>query len=328
MGAHQSLESPLGALEKVLSSKTFAGAERSGKLLRFLVESAVNGQADQLKEYTLGTRALGRGDSFDPRIDSIARVEVSRLRGRLVLYYATEGEADPVVIVLPRGTYVPVFETRQKGSTAHELGSSPQYLALRVLVWVTAGLLLLIGGIALSPLSPWRKERSPERSLMQFEVQLKPGGFNRAAVGSDIAISPDGKLLVFGEYLEDRTMRLASRRLDQRDSVDLTGTEGARGPFFSPDSQWVAFWAGGKLRKIPAGGGSPITLCDAVNLLGGSWGDDGNIIAALDSSGRLWRVSSNGGTPKPIFDLTAESLVPRWPQVLPGASAVVYVRLS
>ena len=68
-------ESILEQLERMLASETFAGAERSRVLLRFLVEHAVRNQPDRLKEYTIGSEALGRGDSFDPRTDPIVRAE-------------------------------------------------------------------------------------------------------------------------------------------------------------------------------------------------------------------------------------------------------------
>ncbi|MBV8841808.1 MAG: helix-turn-helix domain-containing protein, partial [Bryobacterales bacterium] len=57
-----------------------------------------------MKEYTIAVKALGRGESFDPRIDSIARVEVSRLRSRLDQYYATAGSQDPIIFILPKGS--------------------------------------------------------------------------------------------------------------------------------------------------------------------------------------------------------------------------------
>src|SRR5262245_47893964 len=95
------------AMERVLASSTFAGAGRSRDLLRYLVEALLAGRSDQLKEYTIGAEGLGRGDRFDPRVDSIARAEASRLRNRLTLYYSTEGRDDTVVISLPTGGYVP-----------------------------------------------------------------------------------------------------------------------------------------------------------------------------------------------------------------------------
>jgi adenylate cyclase len=102
----------LDQLEKVLSSPPFEGAERSRRLLRFVVEQTVGGQADRLKEYTLATQVLGRSSAFDPRGDPIVRAEVSRLRDRLSRYYAKEGLIDPFVIELPKGSYVPRFERR------------------------------------------------------------------------------------------------------------------------------------------------------------------------------------------------------------------------
>src|SRR5437773_2634464 len=106
-------ESVRRQLDKIVSSKAFAPSSRSASLLRFVVEEMINGNADQLKEYTLGAIALGRGDTFDPRIDPIVRAEASRLRNRLTLYYGTEGQDDPLVIFLPKGSYVPVFEPRK-----------------------------------------------------------------------------------------------------------------------------------------------------------------------------------------------------------------------
>src|SRR5882672_7206867 len=87
----------LEELEKILSGSVFRNAGRSSRLLRFVVDETLNGRADRLKDYTLGAEALGRGDDFDPRTDPIARVEASRLRSRLELYYATEGASDPVL---------------------------------------------------------------------------------------------------------------------------------------------------------------------------------------------------------------------------------------
>ena len=317
-------ESAREALEKVLSSKSFASAERSSRLLRFMVESTVRGEADRLKEYTLGVEALGRAESFDPRIDSIARVEVSRLRNRLEQYYLVEGREDAVGIVLPRGTYVPVFEKRSP-ATDREPPIPTTSGSRRIhRLWFAAGGLAIGCVCAFYLWASWRPDRIPSKPTLQFDVRLSPGSFAYAGVGSDIALSPDGSALVFGNYRENGAVRLALRRLDQRTATDLPGTEGGRGPFFSPDGQWVGFWAAGKLKKVPLGGGSPIAICEATDLLGGSWGEDNNIVAALDSTGRLWRVPATGGKPVAILDLTGEALVPRWPQVLPGAKAILF----
>jgi TolB-like protein len=99
-------------LERILRSEAFAGAGRHSRVLRYLVERTLAGDGDQLKEYVLGTEVFDRPDSYDPRIDSIVRVEVRRLRGRLDDYYRGPGVSDPVLITIPRGAYVPVFSGR------------------------------------------------------------------------------------------------------------------------------------------------------------------------------------------------------------------------
>lgn len=107
-----SQDSILAQLRRVLASEQFRGMERSSTLLRYLVQQGLGGQGTRLKEYTIATEALGKADSFDPRTDPIVRAEISRLRTRLERYYAGEGKGDAVVIVLPRGSYVPQFQDK------------------------------------------------------------------------------------------------------------------------------------------------------------------------------------------------------------------------
>lgn len=96
-------------LERVVTSELFSSAGRHSRLLRYLVERTLAGEGDQLKEYVLGTEVFDRSDSYDPRIDSIVRVEARRLRSRLEDYYRGPGARDPIVITVPRGSYVPTF---------------------------------------------------------------------------------------------------------------------------------------------------------------------------------------------------------------------------
>jgi adenylate cyclase len=97
-------------LERILASSHFAAAPGASRLLRFIVEEALAGRAHQLKEYTLATQVFERDASFDSKTDPAVRVEASRLRNRLEHYYLTIGRADPVLIELPRGAYVPAFQ--------------------------------------------------------------------------------------------------------------------------------------------------------------------------------------------------------------------------
>jgi TolB-like protein len=112
-------------LERILGSEAFAGAGRHSRVLRYLVERTLAGDGDQLKEYVLGTEVFDRPDSYDPRIDSIVRVEVRRLRSRLEDYYRGPGANDPVVITIPRGAYVPDFADRDRTLTPAVAAPTP-----------------------------------------------------------------------------------------------------------------------------------------------------------------------------------------------------------
>src|SRR5688572_18683468 len=101
----------LRQLERILRSETFCNAPSLSRLLRHLVEQAIKGNASPSKEYSIGVEVFNRGESFDPRIDTIVRVQARRLRAKLVEYYAVEGRADAVVIELPKGRYQPRFRS-------------------------------------------------------------------------------------------------------------------------------------------------------------------------------------------------------------------------
>lgn len=115
-------ESGEAQLARVLHSRTFSQAPTLSRLLRYLVEHTLERNAEQLKEYSLGAEFFRRGESFDPRTDTIVRVHARRLRRKLKQYYDTEGQADAVVIELPKGHYVVTFRTaspREHDSTLH-----------------------------------------------------------------------------------------------------------------------------------------------------------------------------------------------------------------
>ena len=168
----------------------------------------------------------------------------------------------------------------------------------------------------------WRSARPVEqalRPLARLDVDLGPEVSLGSLRGADEIISPDGTRIVYVSQ-----SRLFTRRLDQLNTTELAGTQGAYAPFFSPDGQWVAFFTLGKLQKISVEGGSAITLCDAPFGNGGSWGEDGNIIAALNTAGGLSRIPSAGGPPTPVTDLQNGEETHRWPQILPGGKAVLF----
>jgi eukaryotic-like serine/threonine-protein kinase len=146
--------------------------------------------------------------------------------------------------------------------------------------------------------------------------------------GSAAILSPNGQVLVFVGQRRTGPASLFIRRLDQLDATQLPGTEGAHSPFFSPDGEWVAFFADAKLKKIALSGGAPVTLCDTPDARGGTWGPDEWIVFApffpgTDRAGLL-RVSSSGGTPTPLTTLADGEVVHGWPQVLPGGKVLLF----
>ena len=321
----------LSHLQRVLSSTPFRQAERSAELLRYLVERSLSGTGDRVKEYTIGMEVLGRGKDFDPRTDPIVRAEASRLRGRLERYYAGEGESDMVVIELPKGTYVPRFYSRSLPSAAPSDEDRPHRQVRsyrRPIFWGVVGGLGILGAFAAGAWST-RSPSADREPATRLAVQLQSDEVIASDVETDVVIAPDGSRVVFVSIDSLGLAHLRVRRFDGSAPIDLPGTTGARGPFWSPDSRWIGFWAAGQLRKIAADGGSPVVLSDAPDLLGASWGDDGTIVAALDVTQRLWRVDASSGAKRvPIVDLTARNAAPRWPQVLPGGKYVLYTAFT
>jgi tetratricopeptide (TPR) repeat protein len=120
-------------VERILASDKFARSKRLRSLLRFTVNQTLQGHADTLKEYVIGTEVLKKPDSYDPRRDSLVRVLASRLRVKLKEYYNDGGSDDPLVIEFPKGKYVPRFQRREQLQTelekklrarnAHSLGN-------------------------------------------------------------------------------------------------------------------------------------------------------------------------------------------------------------
>ena len=111
----------------------------------------------------------------------------------------------------------------------------------------------------------------------------------------------------------------------------LPGTDGAESPFFSPDGQQIAFFAGGKLKRISVTGGAPVTVCDAPNGDAPGAGAAHGLRTArsclclrLGRASSLWRVSSAGGKAEPLASLAKGEFSQTWPQVLPGGRAVLY----
>jgi len=147
-----------------------------------------------------------------------------------------------------------------------------------------------------------------------------------------LALSPDGTVLVYVANVGGST-QLVMRPMDQIEGQPMSGTEGVDNPFFSPDGQWIGFFADNKLKKMSVHGGAAITLCDAPSPpLGASWGDDGFIVF---SSGQippiaLHRVSAAGGTVEDVTSVGIDTatIAHMAPAVLPRGKGVLFTAVS
>ena len=132
-----------------------------------------------------------------------------------------------------------------------------------------------------------------------------------------MALSPDGTHLAYVAR-QGGTQQIYLRAMDSLEARPIPGTEGAVNPFFSPDGQWVGFFAGGKLKKISVSGGAALTLGNAVQSYGASWGSQGMIAFSHPTS-----LSSPASVGRGRRLATADSfrereVAHRWPEFLPG----------
>jgi len=136
------------------------------------------------------------------------------------------------------------------------------------------------------------------------------------------ALSPDGTRLVYAARAAAGS-QLHMRRLDQLEVEPLAGSEGALVPLFSPDGQSIGFNSEGRIRRVPATGGAPVTVAESSSFIGGSWGRDGTILFSRIGSPVL-RVPADGGTPVPVADLSDGDVDHHTASYLPGGTAFLF----
>ncbi len=198
----------------------------------------------------------------------------------------------------------------------HALGPRALILGLGALSLAAA-----VAGVAV-----WNLKPSPPQPVTRTVITLPPGQ-QLASVdfGAPVVVSPDGTHLAYVAR-QGSTQQLYLRSMNSFDARPIPSTDGAESPFFSPDGQWLGFFAEGKLRKVSLSGGAALTLCSAPADRGASWGPDDTIIFAPSFSSGLFRVSAAGGTPKPLTTPEHKNgeISHRWPEILPGGKAVLF----
>jgi serine/threonine-protein kinase len=184
-----------------------------------------------------------------------------------------------------------------------------------------AAVIVLAAG-AWATLPRMRQVADAPHPVTRFSITLPDQVALTGGARNPVAISPDGIHLV---YVANGQLYL--RSIDEYDAAVIvaSGTTGVSAPFFSPDGQWIGFWQSGQLRKVPIGGGAPVTIADApVAPFGVSWESDGNVIMGLGAGG-IASVPASGGTIAPLIPTKDGDL---WgsPQLLPGSDWILFVR--
>jgi Tol biopolymer transport system component len=186
--------------------------------------------------------------------------------------------------------------------------------------WMLAGTLLAAcaASIALGTMGYLRPVAPPASVKLSI---LPPDG----VLVNALALSPDGRYLAFTARSGGNVM-LWIRALESTTASPLAGTEGANGPFWSPDSRSVAFFANGKLNRISPSGGPVQALADTTGAFGGTWNEAGVILFAPAQFASIYRVSASGGTPAQLTTLDAakNESSHRWPVFLPDGRHFLY----
>jgi serine/threonine-protein kinase len=161
-------------------------------------------------------------------------------------------------------------------------------------------------------------------SVSRLTIML-PAGQRLAALDQPaIAISPDGKKIVYVAIQGAGPQQLFLRPLDSQESKPIAGTEGVVAPFFSPDGQWIGFFAGGKLKKVSVNGGPVATIANTPVPGGGNWSSPGILALQGFRLGGLQQISQEGGTLQPLTSLEGTESTHAWPELLPGGNAVLF----
>jgi len=307
-------------VERILGSRYFSGVQRLSEFLRFVVERTLAEREAEIKEYLVAVEVYRRDSSFDPKLDSTIRVEASKLRARLNEYYENEGGADPILITIPKGRYVPRFETRSVPPPPVLAGLRESGIGLKRVssIWL---LVVVLVAVALGA-TWWIIGRSGQASAPAPAITRITSDVGLTAYP---ALSPDGSLLAYASDRDgDGDLELWVQPVAGRDPIRLTRSEADETePVFSPDGSRIAFRSsrdGGGIYLVPALGGTERLLAAGGNHArfspDGRWlaysVTNTRFYATSPGSGSAWVVSVDGGPPRRIAPGFASAHYPVW----------------
>jgi serine/threonine protein kinase len=201
------------------------------------------------------------------------------------------------------------------------------WLARKKLAWVAALVVVGVAGFVIARINT----KPPELPLTYSSILPPEGNDFVNILGSNLAISPDGRTLTFAarDSVSQKTL-LWVKPLNSLSALPLPGTEDAFYPFWSADSRYIGFFAQGKLKKIQATGGPPLTICDAAEGRGGTWNQKDIILFTPLSTGVIHKVSAAGGTSSALtaLDSTYQDYTHRWPYFLPDGEHFLFFARS
>jgi Tol biopolymer transport system component len=254
-------------LAKILSSVSFASSPRMNRFLKYVVETTLEGKGALIKEYVIALEVFDKSDAYDPREDSTVRTEASKLRARLSRYYENEGQADPVVISVPKGGYVPAFENR-RDEIAAVSSTAPRSGQNRL---IAAALAAAIAGAGIV----WFSRSQPTSPPRLVPLTSLPG------VEKQPSLSPDGSRVAFSWKSDIYVKQVGAEKL-----LQITKDRAMDSwPAWSPDASQIAFVRNDQVLLVsPLGGGERIVSESAGRV---AWTPDGSAILVLQKTSAL-----------------------------------------
>jgi eukaryotic-like serine/threonine-protein kinase len=318
------------ALELVISSDAFAGSKQCQDLLRLLVQHALSGELEALSERMIGVEMFGRPADYDTSNDAVVRVRAAEVRERLAQYYAEATVPPEVRIEVPSDSYVPEFHWSRRTRVEAELvtpappvGVAQPWRSKLVLVIVAVLGIVGLGLIVWFQLGP--KQQSTNALRLSLGLPEGVTLHRNWHPFEHIALSPDGQMLAFAATDATGRSSLWLRPLSSSEAQRMEHSEGALLPFWSPDSQFIGFWEGGKLKKLRRTGGVPEVICSVPETAQGAWGPDGTILFARAVNSPILRVSLTGGDATAVTSLLPGQVSQMWVQFLPDGKHFIYL---